>query len=148
MDDKFYMNLALCQAEKAYNLGEVPVGAVIVCGDEVISQGYNTREREKSPLGHAEINALLKASKRLGRWRLEDCVMYVTLEPCPMCAGALLQAKMKKVVFGAYDEKFGAVGSKYNLFYDFKFNHNVLFTGGVLETECSKLLQKFFEQRR
>lgn len=148
MDDKFYMNLALCQAEKAYNLGEVPVGAVIVCGDEVISQGYNTRETEKSPLGHAEINALLKASKRLGRWRLEDCVMYVTLEPCPMCAGALLQAKMKKVVFGAYDEKFGAVGSKYNLFYDFKFNHNVLFTGGVLETECSKLLQKFFEQRR
>ena len=148
MEDKFYMNLALCQAEKAYNLGEVPVGAVIVCGDEVISQGYNTREREKSPLGHAEINALLKASKRLGRWRLVDCVMYVTLEPCPMCAGALLQAKMKKVVFGAYDEKFGAVGSKYNLFYDFKFNHNVLFTGGVLETECSKLLQKFFEQRR
>lgn len=139
---------ALNEAQKAFNINEVPVGCVIVKDGEIIARGHNTRETEKNPLGHAEINAISEASKKLNRWRLSDCEIYVTLEPCPMCAGAILQAKMKRVIFGAYDEKFGSVGSKFNLYYDHKFNHDVLFTGGIMETECTAILQKFFELKR
>ncbi|MDP4119145.1 MAG: nucleoside deaminase [Bacillota bacterium] len=148
MDDEYFMRLALNQAEIAYLRGEVPVGAVVVRGTEIISYGSNTRETSKNALGHAEISAIDSACKTLGKWRLDDCIIYVTLEPCPMCAGAILQAKLKKVVFGAYDEKFGSVGSKFNLYYDYKFNHNLLFTGGVLKKECAAILQKFFEKKR
>lgn len=142
------MKLALDEARKSLEWGDVPVGAVVVHNGNVIAVGYNTRERDNNPLGHAEINAIKSASEKLGKWRLSDCDIYVTLEPCPMCAGAILQAKMNKVVFGAYDEKHGAVGSKFNLYYDFKHTHNVLFTGGVMENECLELLQNFFKEKR
>ncbi len=142
------MKLALDEARKSLEWGDVPVGAVVVHNGKVIGAGYNTRERDNNPLGHAEINAIISASYNLGKWRLDDCEIYVTLEPCPMCAGAILQAKLKKVVFGAYDEKSGAVGSKFNLYYDFKHTHNVLFTGGVMENECLELLQTFFREIR
>ena len=139
---------ALKEAEQAFGINEVPVGAVIVKDGEIIARGHNTREKDKNPLGHAEINAIDEAASKLERWRLSDCEIYVTLEPCPMCAGAILQAKMKRVIFGGYEEKFGSVGSKFNLYYDHKFNHDVLFTGGVLEKECTEIIQKFFEQKR
>lgn len=146
--DEFFMNEALKEAEKALQANEVPVGCVIVKDGEIISRGHNTLENLKNPLAHAEINAINQAAQELAARRLSDCVLYVTLEPCPMCAGAILQSKIKKVVFGAYDEKSGAVGSKFNLFYDHKFNHNVLFTGGVAEKECIAILQDFFAQKR
>ena len=146
--DKHFMKEALKEAEKAFKLNEVPVGSVIVCNGEIVGRGFNTRESEKNPLGHAEINAIREASKNLGKWRLSDCEIYVTLEPCPMCAGAILQSKFIRVIFGGYDEKFGAVGSKFNLFYDHKFNHDVLFTGGVMEKECTEILRSFFEEKR
>lgn len=139
---------ALKEAEQAFGINEIPVGAVIVKDGEIIARGHNTREKDKNPLGHAEINAIDEAASKLERWRLSDCEIYVTLEPCPMCAGAILQAKMKRVIFGGYEEKFGSVGSKFNLYYDHKFNHDVLFTGGVLEKECTEIIQKFFEQKR
>ena len=148
MEDIFFMKKAISEAKKAKLLGEIPVGAVVVRENEIIASSYNLRETEKNALCHAEITAIDAACKKLGKWRLDDCVIYVTLEPCPMCAGAMLQAKIKKCVFGAYEPKFGAVGSVFNLFYDFKYNHNVLFTGGVLENECKKLLSDFFEDRR
>lgn len=145
---EIYMKMALDEARKSLEWGDVPVGAVVVHNGNVIAVGYNTRERDNNPLGHAEINAIKSASEKLGKWRLDDCDIYVTLEPCPMCAGAILQSKMHKVVFGAYDEKSGAVGSKFNLFYDFKHTHNVLFTGGVMEQESLELLKDFFKERR
>ena len=148
MTDEKYMLEAFYEAEKAFTQDEVPVGAVVVRDGEIVGRGFNTREKEKNPLGHAEINAIYDASKKLGKWRLSDCEIYVTLEPCPMCAGAILQAKMKRVIFGAYDEKFGSVGSKFNLYYDYKFNHDVLFTGGILEKECTEILRDFFEKKR
>ena len=148
MNDIFFMKQAIIEAQKAKALGEIPVGAVIVCGNEIVSSAYNLRETRKNALMHAEIAAIDAACKKLGKWRLDDCTLYVTLEPCPMCAGAILQAKLKKCVFGAYEPKFGAVGSVFNLFYDFKYNHNVLFTGGVLEKDCKKLISDFFENKR
>ena len=148
MDDIFFMKKAIAEAEKAKLLGEIPVGAVIVCGNEIVSSAHNLRETEKNALMHAEIAAIDAACKKLGKWRLDDCALYVTLEPCPMCAGAVLQAKLKKCIFGAFEPKFGAVGSVFNLFYDFKYNHNVLFTGGVLENDCKKLISDFFECKR
>ena len=148
MNDIFFMEQAIIEAQKAKALGEIPVGAIIVCGNEIVSSSHNRRETEKNALCHAEISAIDAACKKLGKWRLDDCVIYVTLEPCPMCAGAILQAKLKKCVFGAYEPKFGAVGSVFNLFYDFKYNHNVLFTGGVLEKDCKKLISDFFENKR
>ncbi len=148
MNDVFFMKQAIIEAQKAKALGEIPVGAVVVCGNEIVSSAYNLRETNKNALCHAEISAINAACKKLGKWRLDNCIIYVTLEPCPMCAGAILQAKLKKCVFGAYEPKFGAVGSVFNLFYDFKYNHNVLFTGGVLEKDCKKLMSDFFESKR
>lgn len=149
MDVKeLYMKKALAQAQKAYNKLEVPVGAVIVKDGKIIASAYNQKETKFDTTKHAEIIAIQKASKKLESWRLLDCEMYVTLEPCPMCAGAIIQSRIKKVYYGVSDEKTGAVGSKLNLFRDFKFNHKVEFESSILEKECQRLLQDFFKELR
>lgn len=147
MKEKF-MKLALLQAETSASEGEVPVGAVIVRDGEVIATGRNNRERTGQADGHAEMSAIREACGKLGTPFLDGCDIYVTLEPCPMCAGAILQARMHKVIFGAYEDKSGAVGSVFNLFYDFVFPHKVLFEGGVMENESKKLLSAFFKEKR
>ena len=141
------MKAALKEAQKAYVLGEVPVGAVIVYQDKIIARGHNTRELKQSVLGHAEINAISKASKKIGSWRLEECSIYVTLEPCSMCSGAIIQSRIKNLYFGAYDLKTGAAGSVFNLF-DYPFNHRVNVYGGILENECSQIIKDFFKELR
>lgn len=141
------MKAALKEARKAYLLGEVPVGAVIVYDNKIIARGHNTRELTQSVLGHAEINAIKKASKKIGSWRLEDCDMYVTLEPCSMCSGAIIQSRIKNLYFGAYDLKTGASGSVFNLF-DYPFNHKVNVYGGIMEEECSRIIKDFFKELR
>ena len=143
-----FMKLALSQAEIAASEGEVPVGAVIVKNGKVIATGRNNREKILQADGHAEMQAIKMACKKLKSPFLTDCDIYVTLEPCPMCAGAIFQARMHKVVFGAYEEKSGAVGSVFNLFYDFAWTHKVLFEGGVMERECQKLMTDFFKEKR
>ena len=143
-----FMKKALQQAKKAYDKLEVPVGAIIVKDGKVIASAYNQKETKIDTTKHAEILAIQKASKKLKSWRLIDCEMYVTLEPCTMCAGAIIQSRIKKVYYGALDEKTGAVGSKLNLFKDFKFNHKVEFENSILEKECRKLLQDFFKELR
>ncbi len=147
MTDEYYMKLALLEAKKAFDLGEVPVGAVIVQDDIVISSAYNLREIEKMATAHAEILAIQKACKNLGGWRLPRCTLYVTLEPCPMCAGAIINSRIDKVVFGAYDFKAGSCGSIVNLF-DIDYNHKPMVIGGVLEDECVELLKSFFKTLR
>ena len=139
-----YMALALKEAEKAFKKNEVPVGCVIVKDDKVIARAHNLRQTKKSVLGHAEILAIEKASKKLNSWILEDCTIYVTLEPCPMCAGTILQSRIKKLVFSANEPKFGACGSVINLF-EKKFNHEVEVIPNVLKEESSKLLKNFFQ---
>ena len=141
------MRAALKEAKKAYLLGEVPVGAVIVYDNKIIARGHNTRETKQSVLGHAEINAIQKASKKIGSWRLEDCDIYVTLEPCPMCSGAIIQSRIKNLYYGATDPKTGACGSVLNLFEN-PFNHKVNVIGGVLEDECSRIIKDFFKELR
>ena len=141
------MKEALKEAHKAFILGEVPVGAVIVYNNKVIARGHNTREIKQSVLGHAEINAISKASKKIGSWRLEDCDIYVTLEPCSMCSGAIIQSRIKNLYFGAYDLKTGACGSVLNLF-DYPFNHKVNVYGGIMEDECSRIIKDFFKELR
>ena len=141
------MKEALKEAKKAYLLGEVPVGAVIVYEGKIIARGHNTREIKQTVLGHAEINAIQKASKKIGSWRLEDCDIYVTLEPCAMCSGAIIQSRIKNLYFGAYDLKTGVCGSVLNLF-EYPFNHKVNVVGGVLEEECSRILKDFFKELR
>ena len=143
-----FMKQAIAQAEIATAEGEVPVGAVIVKDGKVIATGRNNREKTKSADGHAEMQAIKEACRFLGTPFLDGCDIYVTLEPCPMCAGAILQARMRKVIFGAYEEKTGAVGSVYNLFYDFVWPHKVLFEGGVMEEECQRKLSVFFKEKR
>ncbi len=143
-----YMKQAILQANKAASIGETPVGAVIVHNGKIIARGYNKRETKKSVIEHAEINAIKKASKALGGWRLPECDMYVTLEPCPMCAGAIIQARIKNLYFGAYDYKNGCCGSKMDLFKPGLFYHNVNVTGGIMEKECSSLLTDFFKNLR
>ncbi len=145
--DEQYMQRALLLAEQACREGEVPVGCVIVCDGKIVGQGRNCRETEKNALGHAEIQAIHQACKTLGGWRLWQCTLYVTLEPCPMCAGAIINARIPRVVFGAQDEKCGACGSVCDLFSE-KFNHHPQVTRGVLERECKQLLQDFFHQLR
>ena len=142
-DEKF-MKQALLQAKKAKELGEVPIGCVIVQDGKVIGRGYNRRNTDKSTLSHAEITAIRKASKKLNDWRLEECTLYVTLEPCQMCAGAIVQARVKEVVIGAMNPKAGCAGSILNLFTMKQFNHQVQTTYGVCEAECSQILKLFF----
>lgn len=147
-DDIFFMKEALKQARKAGKIGEVPIGCVIVQDGQIIARGYNRRNTDKTTLAHAELAAIKKASKEVGDWRLEDCTLYVTLEPCQMCAGAIVQARMKRVVAGAMNPKAGCAGSVLNLLQVERFNHQVEFEHGVLEEECSKVLQDFFKQLR
>ena len=147
-NDVFFMKEALKQAKKAGKIGEVPIGCVIVQDGQIIARGYNRRNTDKTTLAHAELAAIKKASKVVGDWRLEDCTLYVTLEPCQMCAGAIVQARMKRVVAGAMNPKAGCAGSILNLLQVERFNHQVEFEHGVLEEECSKVLQEFFKQLR
>lgn len=143
-----YMKEALKEAKKAYDIEEVPIGAVIVKDGKIIARGHNKRETKRQACAHAEIIAIEKACKKLEAWRLNDCEMYVTLEPCPMCAGAIMNARIKKLYIGAMEPKFGAVGSKVNLLEDIKFNHDVEVEKGVLKEECSKYIKDFFKERR
>ncbi|MBO5179190.1 MAG: tRNA adenosine(34) deaminase TadA [Clostridia bacterium] len=147
MQEKF-MKIALNEARKAYNKGEIPVGAVIVKDDKVIAKAHNLKELKKDTTKHAEILAIQKASKKLDSWRLEDCEMYVTLEPCSMCAGAAIQARIKKIYIGTMDYKTGACGSVLNLLGDYKFNHIVETENGVLADECESMIKEFFKELR
>lgn len=146
--DEKYMKEALRQAKKAEALLEVPIGCVIVQNDKIIARGYNRRNTDKNTLSHAELNAIRKASKKTGDWRLEDCTMYITLEPCQMCAGAIVQARMGRVVIGAMNPKAGCAGSILNLLEMSEFNHQVNVERGVLEEECSAMLSEFFKKLR
>lgn len=148
MSDEKYMRLALEEAVGAGEAGDVPVGAVLVCGDKVLVKARNEREARHDPTGHAEIIAIREASRKLGRWRLTDCTLYVTKEPCPMCAGAIFQARLGRLVFGPYDPKGGAAGSLFNIVDDDRLNHQVEIRSGVLEEEASDLLRAFFQERR
>lgn len=148
MEKEKLMKEALKEAKKAYNLDEIPVGAVIVKDGKVVSRGYNKKETSKNACDHAEMIAISKACKKLNAWRLLDCEMYVTLEPCPMCAGALIQSRIKKVYIGTDDEKTGACGTKLNLLEDYKFNHEVEIEKDVLKDECSGILKDFFKSLR
>ena len=143
-----YMKAAIAQAKKAYKLGEVPIGCVIVYEGKIIGRGYNRRNTDKNTLSHAELTAIRRASKVMGDWRLEDCTMYVTLEPCQMCSGAIVQSRMKEVVIGCMNPKAGCAGSILNLLEMPEFNHQVIVTRGVLEEECSDLLKQFFKELR
>jgi tRNA(adenine34) deaminase len=143
-----FMKLALQEARTAYKKDEVPVGAVLVCDGKVISTGYNKREKKQNALLHAEIIAINKACKKLKSWRLENCELYVTLEPCSMCAGAIINSRIKTVYYGAYDKKAGACGSVVDLCSNKQFNHNPEVKGGIMEEECGKLLKDFFRARR
>lgn len=146
-DEKF-MKQAIKQAQKAYEQEEIPVGAVIVKDNKIIARAYNKKEQKQDTTNHAEIIAIQKASKKLKTWRLTDCKMYVTLEPCSMCAGALIQARLKKVYIGTMDEKTGSCGSVLNLLQDYTFNHKVEVQTGILQEECESLLKKFFKELR
>ena len=146
-DDLFFMNEAFKQAQKALAINEVPVGCVIVLDGKIVARGYNKREKNNLSTNHAEIITINKACKKLNSWRLEDCTLYVTLEPCVMCAGAIIQSRIKRVVYGALDYRFGAHKSITNLF-DLKLNHKVDVTGGILEEKCSKIITDFFSSLR
>ena len=146
--DQKYMKAAMKEAKKAYNLNEVPIGCVIVREGKIIARGYNRRNTDKNTLAHAELTAIKKASKKCGDWRLEDCTMYVTLEPCQMCAGAIVQSRMQKVVIAAMNPKAGCAGSVLNLLQMPSFNHQVEIVTGVLEEECSAMLSSFFAELR
>ncbi|HIV74870.1 MAG TPA: tRNA adenosine(34) deaminase TadA [Candidatus Pseudogracilibacillus intestinigallinarum] len=146
-DEKF-MKEALEEAKKAALRNEVPIGAVIVYNDDIIARGSNIREESETTLSHAELVAIEQANKVVGSWRLEDCTLYVTLEPCVMCAGAIVQSRIKRVVYGAIDPKGGCAGTLMNLLNESRFNHQVEVTSGVLEENCRVLLQNFFKQLR
>lgn len=149
MDEKvMFMKEALKEASKSYKKEEIPVGAVIVKNGEIIARAHNLKETKHDPTNHAEIIAIKKACKNLGTWRLTGCTMYVTLEPCSMCTGALILSRIDKIVIGTMDEKTGACGSVLNLDKDYKFNHSFEIETGVLETECKELIQKFFKELR
>lgn len=145
---EYYMNLALNEAQKAYKKEEVPIGAIIVKDNKVIAKAHNLKEKNNQACAHAEILAIQKACKKLNAWRLEECDMYVTLEPCPMCAGAIINARIKKLYIGAMDPKGGAVGSKLNLLSDYQFNHKVNVEKGILAEECSNIMKDFFKELR
>ena len=147
-EDEKYMKEAMKQAKKASAAGDVPIGCVIVHDHKIIARGYNKRNAKKTTLAHAEISAIAKASKKLGDWRLEDCTLYVTLEPCQMCSGAIVQARIPRVGIGAMNGKAGCAGSIINLLQMDRFNHQVDITYGVLKEECSSMLSEFFRQLR
>ncbi|HAN10046.1 MAG TPA: tRNA-specific adenosine deaminase [Clostridiales bacterium] len=147
-DDIYYMKKALDQANKAYKLEEIPIGAIIVYDGKIIGRGYNSRNLKKNPLGHAELIAIRKASKYIDDWRLEKCTIYVTVEPCPMCAGAIVQSRIKRLVYGCDNKKAGCCGSILNIACEPKFNHQVEVLAGVMEKECSELMKVFFETLR
>ncbi|MCI7107682.1 MAG: tRNA adenosine(34) deaminase TadA [Agathobacter sp.] len=146
-DEKF-MKAAIKQAKKAYAIDEVPIGCVIVQDGKIIARGYNRRNTDKNALAHAELAAIRKASKKTGDWRLEDCTLYVTLEPCQMCAGAIVQSRMQRVVIATMNAKAGCAGSILNLLQMQEFNHQVAITRGVMEEECSTMLSQFFRELR
>lgn len=146
--DEYYMALALAEAQKAALRGEVPVGAVVVCEERIMGRGYNRREIAQDPMAHAEIEAMREAARGLASWRLSDCVLYVTLEPCIMCVGAALQARISRIVYGCADPKGGAVESLYRLCEDARLNHHPSVTRGVLEEKCSQVLTDFFARLR
>ena len=146
--DEKYMRAAIKQAQKAYAIYETPIGCVIVYEGKIIGRGYNRRNTDKDPLAHAEIKAIKKASKKMGDWRLEQCTMYVTLEPCQMCAGAIIQSRLTRVVVGCMNAKAGCAGSVLNLLDIKQFNHQAELTTGVLEEECSALMTGFFRELR
>lgn len=146
MENEEYMREALIEAKKAYDIDEVPIGCVMVRGGEIIARGYNTRNTAKNPLCHAEIEVINKAAQIVGDWRLEDCVMYVTVEPCPMCAGAIVQARIPKIVFGARNQKAGCCGSVLNIVNEPKLNHRVEVVEGVLGEECGSIMTEFFKR--
>ncbi|MDD6201408.1 MAG: tRNA adenosine(34) deaminase TadA [Lachnospiraceae bacterium] len=143
-----FMKAAIAQAKKAEALGEVPIGCVIEYQGKIIGRGYNRRKTDKNTLSHAELNAIRKASKKMGDWRLEDCTLYVTLEPCQMCSGAIVQARIKRVVIGCMNPKAGCAGSILNVLQMPQFNHQVEIVRGVMEEECSTMLSEFFKQLR
>ena len=146
--DDGFLRQALDEAQRAFEAGEVPVGAVVVHGGQVIGRGHNQREALHDPTAHAEVLAITAAANHLGDWRLTGCTLYVTKEPCAMCAGALVNSRLDRLVFGAWDEQAGCCGSLYQLCRDPRFNHQVEVTGGVLQAECQALLQEFFVSRR
>jgi tRNA(adenine34) deaminase len=148
VDDVYYMELALRQAEEAAAADEAPIGAVIVQGDRVLAAARNEREALRDPTAHAEMIAITQAAAALGNWRLEGCTLYVTLEPCPMCAGAIVQARLPRVVYGAVDPKAGAVRSLYRLLEDSRLNHRAEVVEGVLAERCGRLLSEFFQGKR
>lgn len=147
-EEERYMKEAIRQARKAWKLREVPIGCVIVKDQKIIARGYNRRNTDKNTLAHAELQAIKKASRAVGDWRLEDCTMYITLEPCQMCAGAIVQARIPRVVIGSRNPKAGCAGSILNLLQVPEFNHQVELTEGVLEEECSAMLTDFFRELR
>ena len=147
-DDERWMALALQEAEIAAQKGEVPVGAVVVHDGKLLAKSHNLRELNKDPLAHAELLAIAEAAKHLDRWRLIDCTLYVTLEPCPMCAGAIVNSRLDRIVFGASDLRAGACGSVLNIVEDERLNHRPAVTGGVLQPQCSEILSNFFRDLR
>ena len=147
-DDAYWMGIALREADKAADRGEVPIGAVVVQGGKAVGRGYNRREKAHDPTAHAEIIAIRKAALKAGNWRLTDATLYVTLEPCLMCMGAILLARLQRVVFGCRDPKAGAAGSLYDLSNDRRLNHRLAVVGGVMETECAERLSRFFTELR
>lgn len=147
-EDEKYMRAAIREAKKALALGEVPIGCVIVYEGKIIGRGYNRRNTDKSTLSHAEITAIRKASKKMGDWRLEDCRIYITLEPCQMCSGAIVQARIAECIVGCMNPKAGCAGSILNILQMEQFNHQVVFRKGILEEECSSLLKSFFVDLR
>lgn len=147
MDKEFFMKAALKEAKKAYNRGEVPVGAVVVKDNEIISKGYNLKESKNNTIKHAEIIAIEKASKAMNSWRLEDCDIYITMEPCPMCMGAIINSRIRKIYYGVSDKKSGACGSVIDLT-KYKFNHIPKYEKNILKNECREILQQFFKDLR
>ena len=148
MIHELYMRKALQLAEQAYSEGEVPVGAIVVAGERIIGAAYNQREQLLDPTAHAEIVAISQAATSLQSWRLTECTLYVTLEPCPMCAGAIVQARIPKVIYGATDPNAGAVNTLYHLLDDYRLNHRSEAIGGILAAECGQILTSFFDEQR
>jgi tRNA(adenine34) deaminase len=146
--DEFFMGEAIKEAQKAMDLNEVPIGAVVVYNGEIISRAHNLREMEQTAVAHAELLAIDQACRRLGTWRLEDTTLYVTLEPCPMCSGAIMLSRVKRVVYGASDPKGGCVGTLMNLLQEPRFNHQSEVMAGVMAEECGQMLSQFFQQLR